>query len=1311
MGNRVNQHYSRFQGFVRVGTFLRLPVLLLSIAFLSNCSKLAPKVSAAKMSAAFDHTGVTTCIACHIPNRPTTPVGNPLFDHSQGGTGDCATCHMAVASNIGVSWAGGVFAHSLTFNACISCHTSSQWPTSAGPFNSASGSLVALFPHSTQGSGDCVTCHQKALVNITSTPPVQSWVQTGTFTHTAATSACIACHTSAQWPSGTGPFIDASGSSVTFNHLTQGTGDCSGCHQKALQNALATPMISSWVSTGLGYPNNLAANTGAVTGSTDVSVTTDLPSWGGTFSATISSVTQSTIAVPQTMNHNSIEVTATQLQSCATCHTDAATGNYKPGFYHSNVVTQPVTCGDCHGAGTLYPGSSTTNGMPQGLVGPAGNSRSPSSGEMNHFAMNWTLSGSTWSRGATNAFKADCNVCHASGVASSWGNATAPANFHTSLASANPVVAQPTSCLDCHANNRPSGLVPSSPLAATPTQFDHTNGQGDCVTCHAAPNNTTATTPPSEALWANGVFHAKAGVQTSCDSCHNTQRPTSTAGWLTANFANYPFDQTNHGNGLDCVTCHTASTTFTSMAGWENGHYTHAANLTSCSSCHTTQMPTSTGPFTDAGGNVIASFAHTVNGKGIGECAGCHAKALTNVITHNASPSSADWVSTGTNGTPPGPTGTSVTAVTETTLVTSASPLVNLNQVTSTSSATVNLVEQMLHSSTAIPSSHWAGGVVGSSLTCTDCHTGGIATPTDSFHYELASPTTLWPNQPTTCKDCHLATMPTNIVGPANRYMDHAAVLSNGTTAGAAFNGSGDCFKCHTQPGVVGNWLAYGSFHSNIAGAGLTPNNCTTCHYLDVSSLKSSPTINGVNTHMMHASAQVTQDCATCHTMPTAAQIATSGYPVLTPSIWSGGIYHGKITTQPTACNDCHSSEKPTMTTQSLVDASSPSLEFMSHTSQWASSKDCSVCHLETKNLAAGTSPTAFSRTSSFHTGVSSGVTTCQECHGLTNGNGSTPGTGNTIPAAITTTSNVSAVGNVGAVITPEYSSPASGSPIYDMVDHADYNVSSRDCATCHTPPAANAGADYTQWQSAKFHTKVTTVDTSNGKCANCHYNLMPNASFTGYDHTKLISATGSVTLPNGLGKITSDCSSCHTQDIGTDWLKATATGHTQPFGNCAGCHGVGGSYKNDLPPTTTWYSFTGAPYDSKCQSSGGNKNWNANNCPGGYNHDPADLGQTTLPDCMTCHTQTAAGIAGVGVTWSQTGFISHSAWTYSSSHNNGSTQSCSPCHSQNFSSSHENASLTSTPSSQACAACHSGTMPTASGTAPTFGGNGPSGC
>lgn len=145
----------------------------------------------------------TSCTGCHLSRRPTGLVGNPPFDHANGGTGDCAACHKSP----GVTWAGGSYSHSPLPTSCNSCHSGNR-------------PAVAKYPDGTQANGhyaikDCYACHR----------PKSSTVTSFNFNHgNAANQAitfCLPCHLTR------GRNEHGNQSNVSFT----GDGNCYNCHR------------------------------------------------------------------------------------------------------------------------------------------------------------------------------------------------------------------------------------------------------------------------------------------------------------------------------------------------------------------------------------------------------------------------------------------------------------------------------------------------------------------------------------------------------------------------------------------------------------------------------------------------------------------------------------------------------------------------------------------------------------------------------------------------------------------------------------------------------------------------------------------------------------------------------------------------------------------------------------------------------------------------------------------------------------------------------------------------------------------------
>ena len=796
--------------------------------------------------------------------------------------------------------------------------------------------------------------------------------------------------------------------------------------------------------------------------------------------------------------------------------------------------------------------------MPSGFVGPFATSpaRTPPSGEMRHEAVAW--SGGVPTTTALVTF--DCGACHASPSATlqaTWATDRAgasPARFHANLAVAS--LAQPGSCLDCHANGRPATVL-AAPGAALPAgvQFDHAAAAalGDCAACHAAVD-----------AWKGGRHHHPGDANpTSCLPCHEGERPTSTAGWTDAGYASAPFDYgTNalgvtHGDGQDCATCHSGPGTGGSWGGterWAGGRFPHGAGTVAaatCAACHQAQRPDRL-LGEAAAAAALGGYDHAVNG--MGDCIGCHqttvaAGRYAQLLGPGGTLPGGDWAG-GVSypgdslvGSPD-----QVVTVSTVTLVRSGPDAL----VTGATSGQATLPGQMLHVSAAIPAAISPGSAASPDIAaCWHCHThdaegtvtaysGGVFHASlDGFSATVGGPVTPLPQPTSGCADCHAAARPPAVV-EGILYdlapMDHsAAFAAESLVAGQLVAGVAalDCSVCHQAPAAA--W-SDGAFHPVIGAA--IPADCVACHaplMLDAgwADVTSAPGFN-----MAHRSAQLaSQACATCHgsALAQAQSLAAGAAP--SASAWYPGALHASVPAQPTACLDCHAVSEPApgAATQSTVTyvlsaggTSSNGGQWMDHGAAPVAGVDCVACH------AADAQPSlvGWSRSTSFHAAVAS-PGACQACHGFQNGNGSVAGTGNNLPDGLTSSSTV----------TSAASDPTTGVPAgtLDQITHADVNVSAQDCAFCHAQvgPSSAPGVQGAEWAQASFHASFSAaiplvLDGTTGRCSNCHLNVRPGPSFTAQDHSGFTNAPG-----------TQDCSACHSwPGTGTaaapDWLGAT---------------------------------------------------------------------------------------------------------------------------------------------------------------------------
>jgi hypothetical protein len=755
---------------------------------------------------------------------------------------------------------------------------------------------------------------------------------------------------------------------------------------------------------------------------------------------------------------------------CGTCHqspnsaggtwTTAANGGSAMAFHASLTAAgkmQPASCLDCH-----------ANSRPDLVIASGPNHPLPANVTFDHAAL---------------AAKGDCVSCHAGATqGSDW----RPGIFHT------PGSATPTTCLPCHATERPT----------------------------------------SSSGWANTTF-------TKAPFNYGPVSFTNSSGMTTI----------GHGADQDCVTCHSNPGTGQWGAGqnWAAGQFTHSgANLAvvgnTCVTCHSAQRPdlvlgAAAAKALFVSVNLPSGFDHSVDGTG--DCAGCHQATLTaNTFASYFNGSTGvlpngDW-----KGGVAYPGGSYAQSTTES---------ISLTEITLNRSGTNNLVTSMtsnpatifngfLHTSTQIPASIKPDPAVltGPTSSCWHCHTSTGTTVTQfgggTFHNNLSGL-----SQPTLCADCHSPGVPQHIVqlaGASLVSMDHASpfvtpVVINGKSVASPKDA--DCSVCHTVWSSPSSTWNSGHFHANLTSnlAGAQPKECVSCHFplmADAVTVdKLAP--NGTDYVMKHRSVSLTtQNCDTCHTTALASAPMTTMSAVVATS-WKTGSLHANLTPQPTACVDCHQPSQPTMPTEGTkqwtfsAGATATNVGmWMNHAAPPATGLDCATCHAADAKPAGS----AWNKGELFHGPVAS-VTACSVCHGF--GNGSTVvGTNNNMPAVNTNTTTItSASASTGVAGTA------------DQIAHTDLNVSSRDCALCHQSGMGGS------WATGKFHASLGTTNPllnngSSARCSNCHLNIKPGPGYTLQDHSTLTSAPG-----------TDDCSKCHSfPGTGTvaapNWLGATGS-------------------------------------------------------------------------------------------------------------------------------------------------------------------------
>ena len=1072
------------------------------------------------------------------------------------GTMACQSCHAATNTSF------------KEFN-CVGCHDHEQTITDR---------LHLARPNEYKYASDsCYSCH-------TNGKPVG-------FSHFGVTDTCAQCHDiGTQF---------AALPKAGLDHPDTGGADCAGCHD-----------TSSWKGATGGAPRN------SHDPAQDIALDALIPTYAG---LSISTLSPETETLPQVMNHGTSAVDATVLSTCTNCHLDAASGIYYPGQFHASLAVlmlpQPTTCIDCH-----------KPSMPSGFVGAIKSDRTPPSGEMKHDAVAWNGG----APGMTSAVTVECGLCHQAPGRnrSSWSIGAAgasPALMHPALTSAG--APQPVSCIDCHANSRPcpsgdcslpitSATAPSLPANV---QFDHQSPEAlaDCSRCHGS---TAAT---QGATWAGGKFHqAGSASPKTCLPCHTNERPASTSGWLSTTYTQSPFDYgtsangITHGDGQDCASCHGGPGTgaWGGSQNWAGARFPHGAATvagTTCIACHSSQRPTA----------LVMSFDHAANGSG--DCFGCHQATVTaGVFVNYTNPSTGtlpggDWKG---GQQYPGPSlassGSAFIAVTALQLHRS----VPSNLVTGATSSVENLYNGIVHTSSVIDARLSPGPATATDNTkCWHCHTNTNGTVTTynggKYHASLtgyaATPggaVTVIAQPTSRCADCHAQMLPVGIVENAAsdlQAMDHGAELAAAATIGGVSVtkvSQIDCSICHKSPGRT--W-ADGRFHASIVGG--APKDCISCHYPLMADGARADLTSGVAYAMKHRSGQITfQTCETCHTGALTKATTTPAAAVA----WSPGAFHPSVASQPTACIDCHAASDPAANapTKSSVTyalalgaTASNTGQWMNHGSIYVAGKDCVACHA----ADAKSSGSAWSKTSSFHAKIG-GVTTCNVCHGLSNGGGATAGTNNNLPAGLTNSTMVTSAAKNAAT------GVAAGT--FDQINHADVNVTAHDCSFCHGQigPSTASGIQGQEWAQAKFHQSFNAANPlvangTTGRCSSCHLNVKPGASYTGQSHAAFTSVSGST-----------DCGSCHSWPgtggaTSPNWLGAS--------GGVPTVISVGG-FTISKPPaantTTTQQGITNLPHPTAgtqacitCHTTaGGGRN------AYGYDHSSA----LNNANCNACH-------------------------------------------------------------------------------------------
>jgi len=833
---------------------------------------------------------------------------------------------------------------------------------------------------------------------------------------------------------------------------------CLSCHPEARHPQVARFQYESRACFGCHGPGAFASDP-----TQNLTITAQVPSFSGTV---IDEVAPAEQTLPMTMNHGSPGIPRIA-SACASCHRDFALGLFYGGQFHATLLdlnAPPAQlCADCH-----------WTAMPFGFVGPPkGPPRAPPTGSMRH-----------------DGLTVDCGVCHTAPTTASAGLWSTNASFHAALDRA--AIAQPASCLGCHANARP-GVVQRPGLR----QFNHRGDVwlGDCATCHAV-----------NQPWSDGAFHASAGRPASCLPCHEQRRPTDAGMFSGPLNRPAPFDYVgnalgiSHGGGQDCAVCHQRTSN-----GFDGGYYAHGAGTLAdrtCVVCHSTQRP--------------ADVTHVQSG----DCFGCH--QASNATAHATM---ADWA--GGRGYP------------DDVLVSSSDRFIKVQSfelrrspaglVTAAVPSEVTLFNAMLHSSTQVPP---ALRPVMQPADCLRCHApntfldAGFHAPVRAFDA----------GQPASCLDCHAKMSPPGIVKQTDlRPMNHS--VDAGIT---------DCVQCHAGP--FAGWDGGAGFHSRGASA----SDCVSCHFTLMASpqaaVDASPRFS-----MKHLSPQVTvQQCSTCHPTANMAQVSVTSWQLgnlhdnLNPTAcvdchavsrpaprrsmnhgdpvvfakdcafchegerFDGGAKLHRSGIAPAACAGCHRGDVPdagfetdVITSASPATGRSGVRVQITHTQPDVAARDCAVCH-----AAPGTDGGTTFNGAKLHLHFAGGTALtgrCSACHFNLKPVPSYPGHDHSayLEASGTDCRACHAWPGTGTAASPNWHAPAALAP-------ATMSVGGFSIAR---PPAPDAGI-IQAGLSGLQHPAVP----AGGSCTSCHTQATGGRNAFAYDHA-LAPSTG--------------CNACH--EAGSD--------------------------------------------------------------------------------------------------------------------------------------------------------------------------------
>ena len=609
----------------------------------------------------------TTCIACHLSQRPTSPVGpagTTPFDHSLNGTGDCLGCHQAtVAAGTYVKYLplpGGDWKGGIGYPGSTLVGSPNQFITVTQASLNRSGTLV------TGTSSISATFYNMMLHVSTVLPAALNAGPTSAPDYTKCwhchtnTSGTVTSYADGKYHSALTSYSATPGGAVT--PFPQPTSQCNDCHAQMRPSGIVMkagsdlqPMDHNAMFTapatigGVSVSGAAAMDCSSCHRNPGVTWADGLPAQAPLFHANIGAAAPQdcnvchfplmadapkadlTNGTRYSMKHRSAQIT---FQNCKTCHATAlskaattpiAATLWQTGAYHAALSSQPGACMDCHSNTDPAPNASTQSSWVYTLA--MGATATNQAQWMNH--------------GSSSVAGKDCVVCHAADAKAS-GSAWSKADYFHGP------VANPATCKECHGltngggsvagtkNNLPAGLTNSSKLttasaatgipAGTHDQITHADvnvSARDCNFCHTQAGISTVAGVKGQE-WAQASFHVKFtsanplvmnGTTGRCSSCHMNVKPGAT---FTA-FDHSAFSATS--GSQDCSSCH--SWPGTGTASTPNWLGAGAMPMYISVGGFAIKQPPATTPTTQLG---INNLPHPAVGTGVA-CTACHAMA------------------------------------------------------------------------------------------------------------------------------------------------------------------------------------------------------------------------------------------------------------------------------------------------------------------------------------------------------------------------------------------------------------------------------------------------------------------------------------------------------------------------------------------------------------------------------------------------------------------------------------------------------------------------------------------------------------